>query len=171
MKNEKLLDLYSDYLINAFRQTTATSLSALLKSEISYDSAQRFLAEEKQTPADLWRIVKPHVRNIENAEGVLIIDDSIAEKPYSDKNDIICWHYDYSQQRNVIGINFVTCLDHSSRVSLPVGFEIVAKTERYIDPKDQKEKRRSKRTKNEMYRDLVRNTQKNKNQSTINIVD
>jgi len=29
MKNGKLLDLYSDYLISAFGQTTATGLSAL----------------------------------------------------------------------------------------------------------------------------------------------
>jgi hypothetical protein len=44
---------------------------------------------------------------------------------------------------------------------LPVGFEIVAKTERYVDPKSKKEKRRSKRTKNEMYRDLVQQAEKN----------
>jgi hypothetical protein len=28
---------------------------------------------------------------------VLILDDSIAEKPYTDENDIICWHYDHTQ--------------------------------------------------------------------------
>ncbi len=44
MANDKLLDLYSDYLISAFGQTTATGLSALLNSEISHDSVQRFLA-------------------------------------------------------------------------------------------------------------------------------
>ncbi len=161
MKNAKLLDLYSDYLISAFGQTTATGLASLLKNEISHDSVQRFLAVEKQTSADLWHMVKPHVRKIQSAEGVLIVDDSIAEKPYTDENDIICWHYDHSQQRSVKGINFVTCLYHSSGVSLPVGFEIVAKTDRYTDPKDKKEKRRSKRTKNEMYRDLVQKAQKN----------
>lgn len=41
-------------------------------------------------------------------------------------------------------------------MSLPVGFEIVAKTEIYTDPQDGTEKRRSPRTKNEMYRDLTR---------------
>ena len=161
MKNEKLLDLYSDYLISAFGQTTATGLAALLNNEISHDSVQRYLAVEEQTSADLWHIVKPHVRKIESAAGVLIVDDSIAEKPYTDENDIICWHYDHSQQRNIKGINFVTCLYHSLSVSLPVGFEIVAKTEVYTDPKNQKEKRRSARTKNEMYRDLVQQAQTN----------
>jgi DDE superfamily endonuclease len=161
MKNEKLLDLYSDYLISAFGQTSATGLSTLLNAEVSHDSVQRFLAVEKQTSADLWRIVKVHVRKVESAEGVLIVDDSISEKPYTDENDIICWHYDHSKQRSIKGINFVTCLYHSLGVSLPVGFEIVSKTERYLDPKSKKEKRRSKRTKNEMYRDLVQQAVKN----------
>jgi hypothetical protein len=133
MKNGKLLDLYSDYLISAFGQTTATGLSTLLDGEISHDQVQRLLAGEAQTSADLWRLAKPHVRTIENPDGVMIGDDSIAEKPYTDENDIICWHYDHWQQRNVKGINFVTCLYHSQGVSLPVGFELVRKTEHYLE--------------------------------------
>ena len=161
MKNGKLLDLYSDYLISAFGQTTATGLASLLNGEISHDQVQRSLAEEEQTSADLWRIVKPHVRHIESEEGVAIVDDSIAEKPYTDENDIICWHYDHSQQRTVKGINFVTCLYHNQGVSLPVGFEVVRKTEHYTDPKTGKEKRRADKTKNEIYRYLVQQTVRN----------
>lgn len=161
MANEKLLDLYSDYLISAFGQTTATGLSALLNGEISHDSVQRFLAGERQTSIQLWHLVKPHVRKIESPEGVLIVDDSIAEKPYTDENDIICWHYDHSRQRNVKGINFVTCLYHNAGISLPVGFELIAKTERYTDPKDGKEKRRSTKTKNEYYREMTQQAVRN----------
>jgi len=161
MKNCKLLDLYSDYLISAFGQTTATGLSSLLNGEISHDQVQRSLAGEPQTSVDLWRIAKPHVRKIEGEDGVAIVDDSIAEKPYTDENDIICWHYDHAQQRTVKGINFVTCLYHSQGVSLPVGFELVRKTQRYIDPKNGKEKRRSDKTKNEMYRDLLQQAVRN----------
>lgn len=161
MKTKNLLDLYSDYLISAFGQTTATGLSALLNGAVSHDQVQRFLAREEQTSADLWRIVKPHVRQMQSEDGVMIVDDSIAEKPYTDENEIICWHYDHSQQRSIKGINFVTCLYHSQGVSLPVGFELVQKTQRYIDPKDGKEKRRSDKTKNEMYRDLLAQAVKN----------
>jgi hypothetical protein len=161
MKNGKLLDLYSDYLISAFGQTTATGLATLLNGEISHDQMQRSLAGVEQGSADLWRIAKPHVRKIESSEGVMIVDDSIAEKPYTDENDIICWHYDHSKQRNIKGINFVTSLYHSQGVSLPVGFELVRKTETYTDPKSGKGKRRSPRTKNEMYRDLMAQAVKN----------
>jgi hypothetical protein len=83
MKNDKMLNLYGDYLISTFGQTTATGLSALLNGEISHDSVQRFLAEERKTSADLWRTVKPYVREIENEDGVIIVDDSICEKPYT----------------------------------------------------------------------------------------
>jgi hypothetical protein len=161
MKNEKLLDLYSDYLISAFGATTATGLSALLSGEISHDNVQRFLSDERQTSVDLWRIAKPHVRRIESETGVLIVDDSISEKPYTDENEIICWHYDHSQQRSVKGINFVTCLYFNAGVSLPIGFELIAKTEHYTDPKDGKEKRRSPKTKNEYYREMTQQAVQN----------
>jgi hypothetical protein len=161
MKNGNILDFYSDYLITAFGQTTAIGLAALLNGEISHDQIQRWLASEKQTSAKLWQIAKPHVRKIEGEDGVMIVDDSIAEKPYTDENDIICWHYDHSKQQNVKGINFVTCLYHNQGVSLPVGVELVAKTERYLDPESGQEKRRSTKTKNELYRNLVQQAVKN----------
>ena len=103
MKAQKLLDLYSDYLLSSFGQTRATALSALLDQEISHAAVQRFLAAEKQSSADLWRIVKPHVRQIESVAGVLILDDSIAEKPSTDVKEIVCWHYDHTQSRTVKG--------------------------------------------------------------------
>src|SRR3954447_14275304 len=153
MTDNELLDLYSDYLISAFGQTTATGLATLLDGQIRHDRVQRFLAGTKRTSSDLWQTVKPHVRAIQHTDGVLILDDSIAEKPYTDENDIICWHYDHTQGRSVKGINFLTLLYHAPgpEVSLPVGFRIVAKTEEYIDPKDGKTKRRSPISKNAHY--------------------
>ncbi len=161
MTNAELLDIYSDYLLSAFGQTTATGLSALLEGQVSHDQIQRFLASTKRTSADLWRIVKPHVRKMERKDGVMIVDDSIAEKPYTDENEIICWHYDHSQERTIKGINFMTVLYHSAGLSLPVGFELIAKTERYVDPKSGKEKRRSQISKNELYQILLKQALRN----------
>jgi hypothetical protein len=161
MNNKELLDIYSDYLISAFGQTTGTGLAGLLDGSVSHDQIQRLLSKEQFSAADLWQIVKPYVRQIEQEDGVIIIDDSIAEKPYTDENEIICWHYNHSQDRSVKGINFVTCLYHASGYSLPVGFSIVAKTETYIDKKDGKQKRRSPISKNEYYRELLSNAKRN----------
>lgn len=161
MTENELLDLYSDYLLSAFGQTTATGLSALLEGQVSHDQVQRFLAGSKRTSADLWRIAKPHVRKIERKDAVMIVDDSIAEKPYTDENDIICWHYDHSKDRMIKGINFMTALYHSAALSLPVGFELIAKTEHYVDPKDGTEKRRSKVSKNELYQKMLKQLVRN----------
>ena len=96
-----------------------------------------------------WQIVKPFVRQIEAEDGVLIFDDSIAEKPYSDENEIICWHWDHTQKRSVKGINFQTALYHANGVSLPVTYELIEKTDIYIDKKTGKHTQRSPTTKNE----------------------
>jgi hypothetical protein len=59
MDDKELLDVYSDYLISAFGQTTGTGLSELLGGAISHDRIQRFLSQNEFTSGDLWQIVKP----------------------------------------------------------------------------------------------------------------
>jgi DDE superfamily endonuclease len=161
MDDKELLDLYSDYLISSFGQTTGTGLSELLGGMVSHDRIQRFLSQNEFTSADLWQVVKRYVRTMQQDDGLLIIDDSIAEKPYTDENEIICWHYDHAHDRQVKGINCLTALYHASGQSLPVGFRLVAKTEFYVDKKDGTTKRRSPTSKNEHYQALVRQAQAN----------
>ena len=154
--NQKILDLYSDYLLSSFGQTTATGLSRLLEGEISHDQVTRMLSSAKMTSKAWWKLVKPHVRKIEQDDGVLVVDDSIVEKPYTDENEIICWHYDHAKGKTIKGINFVSALYCTQEVALPVAFELVSKTETYIDKKTGKEKRKSKVTKNERYRQMLK---------------
>ncbi len=156
MKAQPIAELYSDYLLASFGATTATGLSQLLEGEVSHDQVPRYLAGPKQTASDLWRIVKSFVREVQSEAGVLIIADSIEEKPYTDENDIVCWHYDHSKDRMLKGINFLTALYSSQGVRVPVGFPLVAKTEKYVDPKTQKEKRRSPVSKNAVCQELIK---------------
>jgi len=158
----EILDLYSDYLLSSFGQTTATGLAQLMDGAISHDQVTRMLSSPRTTSKEWWLQVKPHVRKVEREDGVIIVDDSIVEKPYTDENEIICWHFDHSKGRTVKGINFVTTLYYAQDVALPVTFEIVSKTETYTDKKTGKEKRKSKHTKNERYRRMLQATCKNK---------
>ncbi|NIV44616.1 MAG: transposase, partial [Gammaproteobacteria bacterium] len=160
--NHQILDLYSDYLLSSFGQTTATGLSRLLDGNISHDQVTRMLASPTMTAKAWWKMVKPFVRQIEQEDGVMIMDDSIIEKQYTDENDIICWHYDHSKGVTVKGINFLTALYFSQSVALPVTFELVSKTETYLDKKTGQEKRKSAETKNERYRRMLRNTVQNR---------
>lgn len=161
MNNKELLDLYSDYLISSFGQTTGTGMAELLGGSVSHDRIQRLLSKQDFTASDLWQVVKPHVRAIQQGDGVVIVDDSIAEKPYTDENDIVCWHYDHAQDRQVKGINFLSALYHVQGVSLPVGFRVVSKTESYTDKQTGKPKRRSAVSKNEHYQALLRQAKQN----------
>ena len=162
MKAQRIADLYADYLLASFGATTATGLSELLEGEVSHDQVTRYLAGTKKTATDLWRTVKSFVREVQAEVGVLIIDDSIEEKPYTAENDLVCWHYDHSKDRMLKGINFLTALYSSQGARVPVGFHLVAKTEKYTDPKTQKEKRRSPVSKNEVGQALIKQAVSNR---------
>lgn len=152
-----MLDIYTDYLISSFGQATATGLSRLLSGQISHDKVTRSLASEPKTSADLWQEVKPLVRAVEDADqGAICLDDSILEKPYTDENELVCWHWDHSKERHVKGINFLSAIYQIGDVCLPLAFDLVTKTEAYIDEKTGVLKRRSTISKNERYRMLLR---------------
>ena len=156
MKSQPIADWYSDYLLASFGATTATGLSALLEGEVSHDQVTRYLAGTKKTATDLWQSVKPLVREVQSEAGVLIMDDSIEEKPSTDETDIVCWHDDHSKDRRLKGSNVLTALSRSQGVHIPVGFPLVAKTEQYPDPKTQQAKRRSPVSKNAVGQEVIK---------------
>lgn len=160
--DKKLLELYSDYLISSFSKTTATGLSRVLDNTISHDKITRFLSKEIYDSKTLWKQVKPTIREIEKDNAVIILDDTIQEKPYTDENDIISWHFDHSKGKSVKGINILSCLYHIDEINIPVSFEVIKKDVEYTDKKTGKLKYKSSKRKNELLREIVLNCIKNK---------
>lgn len=150
-----MLDLYADYLVSSFSYTTATGLSTALDGAISHDAVTRFLSARTYTTKDLWKLAKPVVREIETDDGVLIIDDTIEEKLYTDENDIVAWHYDHVFGRAVKGVNILNCLYCTSRGTVPVGYAVIEKDLLFTDPGTEKLQRKSSVTKNELARGLI----------------
>lgn len=150
-----MLDLYTDYLTCSFGSTTATGMSAMLDGAIGHDDITRFLAEREYTNKDLWKLVKPTIRKIETDDGVLVVDDTIEEKPYTDENEIIAWHYDHVFHRSVKGVNQLNLLYHNDRGTVPLGFEIIEKDLHFTNPETEKLERKSSVTKNELARSLI----------------
>jgi hypothetical protein len=134
----------------------------LLEGQISHDKITRMLSNKEHNSKDLWKEVKPLVRKHENEFACLIFDDTIIEKPYTDENDLICWHWDHSKNCNIKGINLLSAFYHtellesSEALRVPVAFECVKKTVKFTDSKTGKEKRKSDRTKNEMMRSMIK---------------
>lgn len=160
--DRELLELYTDYLISSFSYTTATGLSKFMDGTISHDKITRFLSKLDYASKDLWQVVKSKVRQIESEEGVLIFDDTIMEKPYTDENEIICWHFDHTKGLNIKGVNILNCLYYAQGISIPVAFEIICKDQSYRDPKDGHFKRRASITKNEHLRSILEVCAKNR---------
>ena len=156
VNNSELSDLYTDYLITSTSYTTATGLSALLNGEISHDKITRLLSKgEAYNSKTLWLASKPLVREFETCDGCISIDDSIQEKPYTDENELNCWHWDHTKGRSVKGVNFITAFYYHRGANIPLATEFILKNKKQKDPKTGKMKRVSDKTKNQLYRELL----------------
>ena len=149
-----LLDLYTDYLLVNPSYSTATGLSRITEGKVSHDQITRLLSGDKLTSKTLWEYVKPLCHDIRSAEAVLIIDDSIEPKPYTQKNALNNWHYDHCTGKSVKGVNFVSAFYYSQEIGFPIGVEYVKKDKKSIDRKGNVVYK-SKETKNSMMRRMV----------------
>ena len=157
-----LLDLYSDYLICQNKYATATGLSDMLSAEISHDKITRFLNGSSLNSKDLWLYIKTEVRRYETEKGgVLILDDTIEEKPYTDENELICWHHCHTKDRHIKGVNILSCLVRYDGVTFPVGYEAVLKDVQFSDVKTKQLRRTASVSKNEYFRNLIGQCHKN----------
>ncbi len=90
--NKPDLDLYADCLLSTFGAAAVTGLSAMVEGKVSHDQVTRFLSAQEYTSKDLWHQVKRTVRSVERDDGVLILDDTIQEKAFTDDSDLTCDH-------------------------------------------------------------------------------
>lgn len=151
-----MLDIYSDYLIAQNQYATATGLSDLLEGRISHDKITRFLNNKSAGSKELWEYIKPEIRKIEkDMGGVLILDDTIEEKTYTDENEIICWHYSHAKGRCIKGVNLLSCLVRYGDIGLPIAYEPICKDVLFCDIATKKVKRQSSISKNQMFRSMI----------------
>ncbi len=103
----------------------------------------------------LWRHVKKPVRSQETVGGVLILDDSIEEKPYTDENEVNCWHYSHAKGTVLKGINILSCMVRYADFSVLIGYEVIKKDITYSDIKTRQTRRKSSVTKNQLFQNLI----------------
>lgn len=156
-----MLDIYTDYLICQNKHATATGLSDMLDGDFKHDKVTRFLRLNEFDSKSLWGYVKSAVRSQECKDGVLILDDTIEEKPYTDENDVNCWHYSHAKGDVVKGINLLTCMVRYGDFSVPIGYEVIKKEIQYSDIKTRQVRRKSEVNKNQLFRQLVQQARLN----------
>jgi hypothetical protein len=154
-----LSEIYINFALSSFGKIEMTKLSKILGKGNSHDifTKKLLLNDEIETDKGLWNQVKPILRDYENEkDGCLLIDDSILAKPYTKESDMVCWHYDHTigkSRKSILMLNFH--YTDASGISLPVGYEVITKSEKEYDEKKKKWVKKSKFTKNEIMRDKL----------------
>ena len=153
---ENFADLYCDYLICSNSYTTATGMASLL--DIKHDKVTRALTQGDFDSKYLWKQAKVYVKELTQSKEIITLsfDDSIEEKRYTDESELVCWHFDHVFGKSVKGINFLSALLEIGDMRIPVGVEFIKKDIFVEDSKTRKEKRKSSVTKNELFRNMLR---------------
>ncbi len=153
---DNFVDLYTDYLISSSSYTTATGMSHLLC--IKHDKITRALSTGVYDSKFLWKTAKTYIEELTQSKETVILsfDDSIQEKQYTKESELNTWHFDHVFGRSVKGVNFLTALIEVAGMRLPCGVEFIKKDLWVTDKKTGKQKRKSSKTKNELFRDMLR---------------
>ncbi len=153
-----LKEIYINFGISSFEKIEMTKLAKIFDNQHSHDIyTKMLLSDDTYNERYLWRKVKPFLRDYENEEdGCIIIDDTILNKPHTKMSDIVCWHFDHTVGKSVKGICMLNFhYSDASGISIPLGYEIISKTENVFDKKKKKIIKKSLFTKNEIMRDKL----------------
>ena len=117
--------MYMGFLMSEAKSATCTRLSEIIN--ISHDSVNRFLLREAYEPRDLYNEAAK-LLNIEG--GTVSVDDTVLDKPYSQKMDLLGYFWSGKHHQAVKGLNLITLYytDLQGR-HLPVNYRVVDKTE------------------------------------------
>ncbi len=113
---------YIEYLIAAQNNYTCTNLANHLQGEqaVSHDAISDYLRRDKLTLRSLWELVAPLIHD--SATSYLIVDDSVQDKRYSHKIEMVKLQYSGAVGGLVRGIGVVN-LVHTSGPECVKGFE------------------------------------------------
>jgi putative transposase len=91
----------------------------------SHDAFTRLLLRQPQDTGALWGDAEPMVSNKDS--GVLVLDDSTLDKPYSKKIALVTNHWSGKHHRVVMGINLITLLWTDGKKLVPTDYRIYDK--------------------------------------------
>lgn len=119
------LPMYMGYLLSEPNSPSCCHLSEVM--DVSHDSVNRFLQRETYSPPDLFNEAKTGW-NLKG--GVLSVDDSVLDKPYSYKRAFVGYFWSGKHHEVVKGINLLTrYYGDVERRHSPVNYRIVDKAE------------------------------------------
>jgi hypothetical protein len=138
---------YIEYLISTSGNYTCSNLAAHLDG-VSHDAVSDYLREDKLTARDLWERVQPLLKDSD--EAYLLVDDSVQNKQYSQRIELVKQQYSGAEHGLVRGIGVVNLVHSDGEVFYPIDYRI------YAPEQDGK-------SKNEHFRDMLIRAKSDKN--------
>ena len=118
---------YINFIIATPRIVTATEASSCQPDSTNapaHDAFTRLLSRLEPDPETLWAEAQTQIDlNI----GILVLDDSTLEKPYSPRNALVYRHWSGKQKEVVSGINLITLLWTDGERCVPVDYRVFDK--------------------------------------------
>lgn len=137
---------YIEYLISTPVNYTCSNLAEHLEG-VSHDAISDYLQRERLTARGLWELVEPLLNDSE--AGYLIVDDSVQNKQYSRKIELVKKQYSGAVHGVVRGIGVVNLVHSDGEDFYPIDYRV------YAPEADGK-------TKNDHFREMVLNAKSDK---------
>jgi len=118
---------YINFIIATPRDVTATEAERVQPESTNapaHDAFTRLLSRLEPDAETLWQEAKTQ---IDLKSGLLILDDSTLEKPYSNFNALVYRHWSGKQKEVVNGINLITLLWTDGVRCVPVDYRVFDK--------------------------------------------
>jgi hypothetical protein len=118
---------YIHFLIAAQKVFTCTEAARSQPENLdppAHDAFTRLLKREPPDTETLWEEARPLV---EPERGLLVLDDTTLDKPYSKKMELVHRHWSGKHHRVVNGINLCTLLWSDGQALVPTDFRVYDK--------------------------------------------
>lgn len=118
---------YINFIIATPRQVTATEaerVQPVSKDAPAHDAFTRLLTRLEPDAETLWNEAKTQ---LELEKGILVLDDSTLDKPFSSFNSLVYRHYSGKHKAVVSGINLITLLWSDGDRAVPCDYRIFVK--------------------------------------------
>lgn len=130
---------YIEYLLHTPINYTGSNLAKHLEN-VSHDAVSDYLARERATARQIWELAKEVIKDDEKA--YLIVDDSVQDKRYSRKIELVKNQYSGAEHGLMNGIGIVNLVHSDGSTFAPIDYRL------YAPMQDGK-------TKNEHFRDML----------------
>jgi hypothetical protein len=114
---------YIEYLISTSDNYTCAHLAAHLEG-VSHDAVTDYLRADKLTARSLWEQVQPLLKDSE--ESYLLVDDSVQNKQYSQRIELVSRQYSGAEHGLVRGIGVVNLVHSDGESFYPIDYRIYA---------------------------------------------